>query len=207
MAAGVLAGSALTVSTAVELPAQLRAVLAGLDIDVTVENDADWLASAGRLAGAGKLSGGRIRLIGGDATALAEATGGRPDLAVYFHPVTEAGRVELLPFLHEQAVSITAHRFGTPEPPLGRPDLGPGTALRRRHSRASTKRAGGHPSVWLPGVRWSVLVVARVAVRRQPKYQPGRSPRGRDRVGGEVVAAGAEVRDLAQLADASRPCR
>ena len=56
----------------------------------------------------------RIRLIGGDAKALAEATGGRPDLAIYSHPVTEAGRVELLPFLHEQAVSITAHRFGTP---------------------------------------------------------------------------------------------
>ncbi|WP_018760709.1 bifunctional proline dehydrogenase/L-glutamate gamma-semialdehyde dehydrogenase [Arthrobacter sp. 135MFCol5.1] len=114
VAAGVLAGSALTVSTAVELPAQLRAVLTAQDIGVTVESDAGWLASAGRLASAGKLSGGRIRLIGGDASALAEATGGRPDLAVYAHPVTEAGRVELLPFLHEQAVSITAHRFGTP---------------------------------------------------------------------------------------------
>ena len=114
VAAGVLAGSALTVSTAVELPAQFRSVLTGLDIDVTVESDAGWLASAGHLAAAGKLSGARIRLIGGDASALAEATGGRPDLAVYAHPVTEAGRVELLPFLHEQAVSITAHRFGTP---------------------------------------------------------------------------------------------
>jgi len=114
VAAGVLAGSALTVSTAVELPAQLRAVLSGLGITATVENDADWLASAGTLAAAGKLSGARIRLIGGDPKALAEATGGRPDLAVYFHPVTEAGRVELLPFLHEQAISITAHRFGTP---------------------------------------------------------------------------------------------
>lgn len=114
VAAGVLAGSELTVSTAVELPAQLRPVLTALDIDVTVESDAGWLASAGRLAKAGRLSGARIRLIGGDATALAEATGGRPDLAVYAHPVTEAGRVELLPFLHEQAVSITAHRFGTP---------------------------------------------------------------------------------------------
>ncbi|HEX7203450.1 MAG TPA: hypothetical protein VF249_11915, partial [Arthrobacter sp.] len=93
---------------------QLRPVLTALDIDVAVESDAGWLASAGRLASAGKLSGARIRLIGGDATALAEATGGRPDLAVYAHPVTEAGRVELLPFLHEQAVSITAHRFGTP---------------------------------------------------------------------------------------------
>jgi RHH-type proline utilization regulon transcriptional repressor/proline dehydrogenase/delta 1-pyrroline-5-carboxylate dehydrogenase len=113
VAAGVLAGSALTVSTAVELPGRLRAVLSGLGIDVSGENDADWLAAVGRLAQAGKLSGARIRLIGGNATALAEASGGRPDLAVYFHPVTEAGRVELLPFLHEQAVSITAHRFGT----------------------------------------------------------------------------------------------
>ena len=114
VAAGVLAGSALTVCTAVELPARLRTVLTGLGIEVTVENDADWLASAGKLAGTARLATSRIRLIGGDAEALAEATGGRPDLAVYFHPVTEAGRVELLPFLHEQAVSITAHRFGTP---------------------------------------------------------------------------------------------
>jgi RHH-type proline utilization regulon transcriptional repressor/proline dehydrogenase/delta 1-pyrroline-5-carboxylate dehydrogenase len=114
VAAGVLAGSKLTVSTGVELPAQVRSVLTGLDIPVTVEDDAAWLASAGRLAGAGKLSGARIRLIGGSAAALAEATGGRPDVAIYAHDVTEAGRVEMLPFLHEQAVSITAHRFGTP---------------------------------------------------------------------------------------------
>ncbi|MET1020840.1 MAG: bifunctional proline dehydrogenase/L-glutamate gamma-semialdehyde dehydrogenase [Arthrobacter sp.] len=114
VAAGILAGSALTVSTAVELPAQLRTVLSGLGIEPTVMNDADWLASVGRLAGSAKPSTPRIRLIGGDVKALAEATVGRPDLAVYFHPVTEAGRVELLPFLHEQAISITAHRFGTP---------------------------------------------------------------------------------------------
>lgn len=114
VAAGVLAGSQLTVSTGVGLPARLRAVLTGLDIPMTVEDDAAWLASAGRLAAAGKLSNGRIRLIGGSAADLAEATGGRPDVAIYPHEVTEAGRVELLPFLHEQAVSITAHRFGTP---------------------------------------------------------------------------------------------
>ncbi|MEQ4520368.1 bifunctional proline dehydrogenase/L-glutamate gamma-semialdehyde dehydrogenase [Pseudarthrobacter sp. B907] len=113
VAAGVQAGSELTVSSAVELPAQLRAVLSGLGVAITVEDDAAWLASAARLAGATKLPVTRIRLIGGDAKALAEATGGRPDLAVYSHPVTEAGRVELLPFLHEHAVSITAHRFGT----------------------------------------------------------------------------------------------
>ncbi|MDQ0819138.1 RHH-type proline utilization regulon transcriptional repressor/proline dehydrogenase/delta 1-pyrroline-5-carboxylate dehydrogenase [Arthrobacter sp. V1I7] len=114
VAAGVQAGSTLTVSTAVELPVPLRTVLSGLGIAVTVENDAGWLGSAAKLADAARLSTSRIRLIGGDPKALAEATGGRPDLSVYFHPVTEAGRVELLPFLHEQAISITAHRFGTP---------------------------------------------------------------------------------------------
>jgi RHH-type proline utilization regulon transcriptional repressor/proline dehydrogenase/delta 1-pyrroline-5-carboxylate dehydrogenase len=114
VAAGVQAGSTLTVSSGVELPVPLRTVLTGLGIDATVEDDVEWLAAAGRRSEAGALSVGRIRLIGGNAKALAEATGGRPDLAIYSHPVTEAGRVELLPFLHEQAISITAHRFGTP---------------------------------------------------------------------------------------------
>jgi RHH-type proline utilization regulon transcriptional repressor/proline dehydrogenase/delta 1-pyrroline-5-carboxylate dehydrogenase len=56
----------------------------------------------------------RVRLIGGDVSALYSAVGGRPDVAVYGEPVTEAGRLEILPFVREQAVSITAHRFGTP---------------------------------------------------------------------------------------------
>ncbi|HOA86427.1 MAG TPA: bifunctional proline dehydrogenase/L-glutamate gamma-semialdehyde dehydrogenase [Microbacteriaceae bacterium] len=64
----------------------------------------------------------RVRIIGPTAqrTALAEvlaiAVEGDPDLAVYAGEVTTAGRIELLPFLHEQAISITAHRFGTPDP-------------------------------------------------------------------------------------------
>ena len=37
------------------------------------------------------------------------------DLAVYDGEVTSAGRIELLPFVHEQAISITAHRFGNPD--------------------------------------------------------------------------------------------
>jgi RHH-type transcriptional regulator, proline utilization regulon repressor / proline dehydrogenase / delta 1-pyrroline-5-carboxylate dehydrogenase len=40
---------------------------------------------------------------------------GNPDLAIYSGDVTAAGRVELLPFVHEQAVSVTAHRFGNPD--------------------------------------------------------------------------------------------
>ena len=112
VAAGLLAGSALRVSTGVELPVALLALLTEHGIPVTQENDAEWLASASSYDPA--VHGPRIRLIGADASALAEALGGRPDIAVYANPVTEAGRVELLPFLHEQAVSITAHRFGTP---------------------------------------------------------------------------------------------
>jgi RHH-type proline utilization regulon transcriptional repressor/proline dehydrogenase/delta 1-pyrroline-5-carboxylate dehydrogenase len=34
-------------------------------------------------------------------------------VAIYAQPVTGAGRVEMLPFLREQAISMTAHRFGT----------------------------------------------------------------------------------------------
>jgi len=37
------------------------------------------------------------------------------DLAIYEEPMTESGRIELLPFLEEQAISITTHRFGTPD--------------------------------------------------------------------------------------------
>jgi RHH-type proline utilization regulon transcriptional repressor/proline dehydrogenase/delta 1-pyrroline-5-carboxylate dehydrogenase len=63
----------------------------------------------------------RVRLIGPRTSvralhgALAEAVHGDPDLAIYAGEVTTAGRLELLPFLREQAISITAHRFGTPD--------------------------------------------------------------------------------------------
>ncbi|QWT24585.1 bifunctional proline dehydrogenase/L-glutamate gamma-semialdehyde dehydrogenase [Subtercola sp. PAMC28395] len=56
----------------------------------------------------------RIRMIGGDPRALAAALGGTPDVAVYAGDVTRAPRIELLPFLREQSVSMTNHRFGNP---------------------------------------------------------------------------------------------
>jgi RHH-type proline utilization regulon transcriptional repressor/proline dehydrogenase/delta 1-pyrroline-5-carboxylate dehydrogenase len=61
----------------------------------------------------------RIRMIGGDPVALATALGGSADVAVYAGEVTRAARVELLPFLREQAVSITNHRFGSVSPFVG----------------------------------------------------------------------------------------
>jgi len=47
---------------------------------------------------------------------MAVAFDGAPEIALYGHEVTESGRVEMLPFVKEQAVSITAHRFGAPDP-------------------------------------------------------------------------------------------
>ncbi|MEH0111307.1 bifunctional proline dehydrogenase/L-glutamate gamma-semialdehyde dehydrogenase [Tersicoccus sp. MR15.9] len=130
-AAGLRAGSRFSVSTPSRLPAEIRSVLASAHVDAVVESDAQF---AHRAAG---LPGGRIRLIGATGTSdaigasgtsdatgsagrsaraqLDAAVGPRPDIAVYAGDVTEAGRIELLPFLHEQAVSITAHRFGTPD--------------------------------------------------------------------------------------------
>ncbi|MDY7542006.1 bifunctional proline dehydrogenase/L-glutamate gamma-semialdehyde dehydrogenase [Cryobacterium sp. 5B3] len=116
--AATLSKSRFSVSSAVPMPPIVRGALAEREIPVTVESDAEWLARAA----AGGITTSRVRLIGGgpltgatDAAAqLAHALRGSPDVAVYAHPVTQAGRVELLPFLREQAISITAHRFGNP---------------------------------------------------------------------------------------------
>ncbi|MGV9767884.1 bifunctional proline dehydrogenase/L-glutamate gamma-semialdehyde dehydrogenase [Microbacterium sp. NPDC003461] len=110
VAAGLRAGSPVAVSAAAEPPAGVRAYLAASGVELAVESGEAWAARAAALAS----TGGRIRLIGGSAAAVCEATGGAPNVAVYDGPVVSAGRVELLPFLREQAVSITAHRFGNP---------------------------------------------------------------------------------------------
>ncbi|NQX26494.1 bifunctional proline dehydrogenase/L-glutamate gamma-semialdehyde dehydrogenase [Microbacteriaceae bacterium VKM Ac-2854] len=97
----------LAAATLAQAPVRVSSAVAVPGVDAKVESDARWLRSVGSLRG-------RLRLIGAPAASVAAATDGRPDLAVYAEPVTESGRVELLPFLREQAVSITAHRFGTP---------------------------------------------------------------------------------------------
>ncbi|WP_337974402.1 proline dehydrogenase family protein [Cellulomonas sp. NTE-D12] len=127
--AGLVAGAEVTVSTSHLLPAPLGAVLHDLGVTVRAEDDTTWLAAVRTLPS------GRIRLVDGDADALAHATGPRPDLAVYHQPVTESGRVELLTFLREQSVTVTAHRFGTPDTLADR-------AL-QRSAQAGADRAGG----------------------------------------------------------------
>ncbi len=112
VAAGAVAGSRVTVSSSVPVPDAVAAIFADLGVSSRIENDGEWLARVATLGNA--LINGRIRLIGGNSSDLSRALGGRPDVAIYHGEVTAAGRIEMLPFLHEQAVSITAHRFGTP---------------------------------------------------------------------------------------------
>ncbi|WP_334171758.1 bifunctional proline dehydrogenase/L-glutamate gamma-semialdehyde dehydrogenase [Sinomonas sp.] len=111
-AAGLRAGSKLLVSSATALPGNCAAVLERHGVQIVREDTPAWFGRAR------KMQSGRIRLIASPvsptASELSEVLGGRPDVAVYRHPVVGSGRVELLPFLHEQAVSLTAHRFGNP---------------------------------------------------------------------------------------------
>ncbi len=109
-AAGLAAGAALEVSVDSAVPFALDTALREAGVSTRVEDAADWAA---RLAGQRPA---RVRVLGADGAALIEATHGAPEIAIYDGPVTEAGRIELLPFVHEQAISITAHRFGTPNP-------------------------------------------------------------------------------------------
>ncbi|NEM92471.1 bifunctional proline dehydrogenase/L-glutamate gamma-semialdehyde dehydrogenase [Galbitalea soli] len=117
IAAATLTRSPLWISSATPLPTALvelfRTLTSPTSVrSVVIETDARFAARAQ----SGELDTTRVRLVGGDAVALAAAAGGHPDLAIWGAPVTTAGRIELLPFLHEQAVSVTAHRFGNPDP-------------------------------------------------------------------------------------------
>ena len=57
---------------------------------------------------------GRIRYLGD--RDLLTAVQGSIDVSVYAGPSIQTGRLALLPYLHEQAVSVTNHRFGHPTP-------------------------------------------------------------------------------------------
>ena len=109
VAAAIRAGAAVRVSVAEALPPIVTTAMRGRGFDVVREDAPDAHA---RLAA---LPRPRVRLLGAPAAVLDRAAAGRPDIAVFDGPVTRAGRVELLPFVHEQAVSITAHRFGNPD--------------------------------------------------------------------------------------------
>ncbi|MBM7500848.1 RHH-type proline utilization regulon transcriptional repressor/proline dehydrogenase/delta 1-pyrroline-5-carboxylate dehydrogenase [Brachybacterium muris] len=73
---------------------------------VRVEDDASFAA---RIPG---LDQARVRVIGTVDPALRKAIADRPEVALFDGTVVASGRVELLAFLHEQAISATDHRYG-----------------------------------------------------------------------------------------------
>ncbi len=101
VAAATLTGAGVLVSAdpALKLPGSLG------HVQVVAEDDAAFLARAGQAGHA------RVRLVGAEAPALVDdlvAAG----VDVITGPVLATGRRELLPFLREQAMSTTRHRFG-----------------------------------------------------------------------------------------------
>lgn len=99
-------GCAPVVSSQTRLPGPLQQAVDQLGWRSERCSDSEFAAQAAEI-----LPAGRLRMIGSLAGYPARA-----DLAVYDHVVTQAGRLEMLPFLAEQAVSITANRFGSPRP-------------------------------------------------------------------------------------------
>ncbi len=114
VAAALLTRAPVSVSTGEVLPHELTAVLAKLDIEVSLERDDDWverLAVSGPVGDAGTPAA-RVRLIGGDRVRAAEWLGGLDRVSLWAEPVTMAGPVELMTLLREQSVSARAHRHG-----------------------------------------------------------------------------------------------
>ncbi|MEV4776100.1 bifunctional proline dehydrogenase/L-glutamate gamma-semialdehyde dehydrogenase [Microbacterium sp. LWH12-1.2] len=125
--AAVRAGAGFVLSTPVGLPAPVRHALGELQAVVFMESDEQWVERMRRpVVDENEFEPAprpdRARLVGSRESVaalhrmLASAVEGDPDLAVYAGEVTSAGRIELLPFVREQSISITAHRYGNPDP-------------------------------------------------------------------------------------------
>ena len=104
VAAGlVAAGDDISVCLDPSFGEGLGRALRSVGVAVTTASDEDWYASLGA---------GRVRLVGGNPSRAADEVDGNPDLVVWANEVTSAPQIEFLPFLREQSVSVTAHRFG-----------------------------------------------------------------------------------------------
>lgn len=103
----------LHLSTARPIPSELDAFLERYGVEHSIEDSASF---ASNLQREGLGLDERIRLISEDGDALRTALKGSIDIAIWDGPITGAGRIEILPFVHEQAISITNHRFGNRTP-------------------------------------------------------------------------------------------
>ncbi|MGO1544408.1 MAG: aldehyde dehydrogenase family protein [Gulosibacter sp.] len=112
LVAATVARAQILLSSAWELPASLARELELREAKVRIESNEDFVA---RLGSEGLQSAPRLRLIGGSRSEVSRALSNGVDIAVFSDDVTLAGRVEMLPFLREQAISIRSHRYGRPD--------------------------------------------------------------------------------------------
>lgn len=101
----------ITLSVDRHLPAEVAQWAETYGFELVKESNAEFLE---RIAATDPVDEVRIRALGTTRGAIQEALGGDLRVAVWDGPATVAARVEALPFLHEQAVSITNHRYGNP---------------------------------------------------------------------------------------------
>ncbi len=120
IAAGLLVGAPMSVSTGRVLPAEVSEFLTWQGVTVSLERDDDWLERVSvRGPGDDELPASRVRFLGADRVRAAEWIGGLGEVTVLAEPVTMAGPIELLTFLREQSVSIAAHRHDLALVPAG----------------------------------------------------------------------------------------
>lgn len=106
-AAMMCAGGRGYVSSPVALPDDVAQGLTAAGISFVTESSADALDQMRHR----RLS--RVRYVG----AVERVWRGHADIAVFDGPVTAAPELELVPFVKEQAVSLTTHRYGTAHAP------------------------------------------------------------------------------------------
>ena len=93
--------------SAFEIPERLLKLLRKLGVNVKIETEEQWLS---RISGTQT----RVRLIGAGSKVNHDSALASCEIAIYDQKPTESGYIELLPYFKEQAVAITAHRFGNP---------------------------------------------------------------------------------------------
>jgi RHH-type proline utilization regulon transcriptional repressor/proline dehydrogenase/delta 1-pyrroline-5-carboxylate dehydrogenase len=93
--------------SAFEIPQRLLKPLRKLGVSVKIESESQWLARINGLQS-------RVRWIGATSPVAADSALASCEIAIHDQKPTESGYLELLPYFKEQAVAITAHRFGNP---------------------------------------------------------------------------------------------
>lgn len=111
VAAQIARARKIDLSSGIDIPAAIGDLLLKWGVKIRLETNEEHLTRI-KTDGADAF---RIRLIGGGRAAVCAALGADADASVWSNPVTAAGRLELLPFLREQSISLAAHRYGEPE--------------------------------------------------------------------------------------------